>query len=136
MKKIFYSIFVFSAIIFFSCTPENQVNTGTPAPFTLKYEITTSVPIEFIPGTSVITYYNGTGQQERETFTSGTTWTKEVTVTTPNRPFMAFLVGGVTLSTSGTATGKLYVNGREVASQTNLSAALNVVSIGMSYPIN
>ena len=142
MKKIILILLLsFSVFITISsCTPDNPSTPGTPSPFTLKYEITTSVPVAYGPVPSVpnkLTYYNGTGQgEEDQTFTSGTVWTKEITVTTPNRPFVGYLSGAIILTAPGTATGKIYVNGQVVASVTNPSGGNNIVSIGMSYPIN
>lgn len=137
MKKLFCILFVITTSLLFGCTPDSPASSGTSSPFTLKYEITTSVPVTIIGGvTSSFSYTNGTGQsQTDQTFTSGSSWTKELTVTTPNRPFMASLSGAVILSASGTATGKIYVNGVEVASVTNSSSGNNIVTIPMSYPI-
>jgi hypothetical protein len=139
MKKIILILLLsFSVFITISsCTPDNPSTPGTPSPFTLKYEITTSVPVANSP-ISNMTYYNGTGQAEvDQTFTSGTVWTKEITVTTPNRPFVGYLSGAIFLTAPGTATGKIYVNGQAVASVTNpTSAGTNTVTIPMFYPIN
>jgi hypothetical protein len=128
-------LIVFLLISLFSCSTNNPVNTSSSSEFTLKYEIRTSVPVT----SNLITllYTNGTGQyQLDQSFVSGNVWSKEVTVTTPNRPFFAFLNWGSVLSTSGTATGKIYVNGQEVASVTNPTDANNSGFIQMSYPIN
>jgi hypothetical protein len=134
-----YFLLLLTLILFFGCTPSTPSNPSTSGNFTLKYEITTSVPVAYGPAPTVpnkLTYYNGTGQgEEDQTFTSGTVWTKEITVTTPNRPFVGSLVGAIVLTAPGTATGKIYVNGQEVATVTNPSSGNNIVAVGMSYPI-
>ena len=105
--------------------------------FTLKYEIITSSPVvdNGITTLQKIGYYNGTGQAEYDnSFTSGTKWSKTLTVTTQNRPFTALLeavnlsIGGV-----GTVTGNIYVNGSLVATTTN--PINNLVILQMYYII-
>jgi len=139
MKSIFS--FLSAVIITFSmtgCSPDTPANTGTQSPFILKYEITTSVPISPLPpGSNLLYFTNATGQAEFvQNLPSGTIWTKEINVTTSIRPFFARLYGPVQLTTPGTATGKIYVNGQEVASVTNPSSVDNIVVFQMSYSVN
>jgi hypothetical protein len=122
-----------------SCSSNNttggQVNPNTiVSPFTVKYEIITSSPIVVNQSNTSIGYVNGTGQlQFDNSFTSGTTWTKEINVTTPSRPFNIALNSlGSLILTPGTATGKIYINGNQVANVVNPSPAL----IAMTYTVN
>lgn len=120
MKKLLFLFTIVFSLCLTSCSPDNPANTGTSTPFTLRYEIITSSPI-VVPLTGTgITYENGTQQPETDnSFTSGTTWTREVTVTTPNRPFIAMLITGLNLSAPGTIIGRIYVNGTQVANVQN-----------------
>ena len=143
MKNLLISSLII--VITFSitaCTPDSPVNTGTSTPFTLKYEITTSAPIAPSPlfGYIPVSYSNATQQNEiDQSFISGTIWSKEFTVSTPNRPFDAvFTTGGngLTLSSPGTVTSKIYVNGAVVASATNATIGVNnSVTVLMDYLI-
>ena len=132
MNKIIYVVLLISVCFINSCTPNSPTNTGTPTPFTLKYEIITSSPIVSNPTSQEIGYTNGTGQVEFDnSFNSGTTWTKEITVTTPTRPFnIALVSNGTLILTPGTATGNIYINGNQVAHVVNPSPA--VISMGYS----
>jgi len=121
MKKNIKSIILFTTLVILiaSCKKSNSSNTSnsTIGNFTLKYEVITSSPIT---QSSTFQFENATQQNEWDyNFTSGTTWTKEVTVTTPNRPFSAILVGGATIGVLGTVTSNIYVNGNQVAHVTN-----------------
>ena len=148
MKKLFYSAAVITALLMSSCTPDTPVNTGTSSPFTLKYEIITSSPIFAFAGNTypTISYANGTQQNETDnSFTSGTTWTKEVIVTTPNRPFYATCTAitgalpSIVITNPGTVTSNIYINGVQVAhvvNPTTSSSLGNYANVGMSYLVN
>jgi len=118
MKKVI--LFTTLVILITSCKKSNNsinTSTSTNGNFTLKYEVITSSPIT---QNSSFQFENATQQNEWDyNFTSGTTWTKEVTVTTPNRPFSAILVGGATIGVPGTVISNIYVNGNQVAHVTN-----------------
>jgi len=141
MKKTVNLILLLLGSVFLlnSCYSNNtaggQVNPNTVGtPFTLKYEIITSSPIVVNQSNSSIGYLNGTGQlQFDNSFSIGTTWTKEITVTTPNRPLNITLSTlGSLLLTPGTATGNIYINGTQVAHVVNPSPAL----VTLSYTVN
>ena len=149
--KIFFILtllFVISITIF-SCSSNNstggQVNpNNVGSPFTLKYEIITSSTIVAGPGGNfgTIFYENGSNQPEIDnSFTSGTTWTKQVTVTTSNRPFLALLQvsNSIYMSAPGTVIGNIYVNGNRVAHVENptiSSGTINGAIVVISYQIN
>jgi len=84
-------------------------------------------------------YENGTQQPETDnSFVAGNTyWSKEVTVTTPNRPFYAILPAvAIYLSSPGTVTGNIYVNGSQVAHTSNptqTSSGTTFAVCGMQY---
>jgi hypothetical protein len=130
MKSKIKSILVILTLIILTASCSNDSN-STSGNFTLKYEIITSSSIVASPLGSFTTifYTNGTGQGVTDySFVSGTTWTKEVTVTTPNRPFIASLnplsSGGVYLSAPGTVTSNLYVNGVRVSQSVNPTTSI------------
>ena len=144
MKKVLYIIATI-LVGFTSCKKDTTSTTSsTPSPFTLKYEIKSSVPI-VVAGAgnpNLILYTNGTNQSESSIFTSGTNWTKTITVTTNNRPFIALLQlsNNIQLSAPGTLTGNIYLNGSLIANSTNQSInypSLNLYQaiLVMSYPI-
>ena len=138
MKKLFYSAVVITALLVSSCSPDTPVNTGTSSPFTLRYEIITSSPIVSNPASQGIGYTNGTQQTEFDnSFTSGSSWIKEITVTSTNRPFNTALVtgpGSITLSAPGTVTGNIYLNGNQVAHVVNPTTG-NIGNVVMSYSV-
>ena len=129
-------------VTFYSgCTPDSPANTSSTSPFTLKYEITTSAPIapNQALGYVLVSYSNATQQSEiDQSFTSGTIWSKEFTVTTTNRPFEAtFYTQNLALSSPGSVTSKIYVNGNVVASATNpTNGTNNNAVVLMDYLIN
>ncbi len=132
--SIFFSVI---ALAISGCSSNNtaggQVNPNTVGtPFTLKYEIISS---SSITTPTTIQYINGTGQLEQDnSFTSGTTWSKEVTVTTSSRPFYVVLSTGLALNSTSTGTGNIYVNGNRVAHLENPTLqATNTVQIIMNY---
>ncbi len=151
MKPLILLLTLIFGIAFFSCSTNNSAGGGVSpnqvgTPFTLKYEIISSQPILFgvNPGESypIIFYTNSTQQGETDnSFISGTIWSKTITVTTPNRPFNALLQimnPLVYLSSPGTLTGNLYVNGNKVAHLTNSTTQSqlgNWVSLYMDYSI-
>lgn len=149
MKKLLLSsLLLFIVVIFNSCSSNNtaggQVNPNTVGtPFTLKYEIITPSSISTTPpaaGASSIQYTNATGQLEMDvsltSLTSGTTWTKEIVVTTSNRPFPAVMYAQLFLNTSGTAIGNIYVNGRQVSHVEKSSiGTANSASVQMTYSV-
>ena len=143
MKSKINSIFVILTLVILISSCSNDSN-STSGNFTLKYEIITSSQVTADPlgGFTTIAYTNGTGQIITDySFVSGTTWTKEVTVTTPNRPFVASLVpitGGVYLNAPGTVTSNLYVNGVRVAQSinpTNSTGGFNAGNYTLMYNI-
>ena len=156
MKKALF-ILCTTLVGFTSCKKDTTITTNAnslASPFTLKYEIVTSSAIDnnTAYGKPLMVYSNATQQQEIEFLTSSTSWSKTVTVTTPNRPFVATLFTNYTsnylittyfpiiLNASGTITGKIYVNGNLVASVTNPtfltpSSMLNFAGLQMTYPI-
>ena len=109
----------------------------------MKYEIITPSSISTTPpaaGASSIQYTNATGQLEMDvsltSLTSGTTWTKEIVVTTSNRPFPAVMYAQLFLNTSGTAIGNIYVNGRQVSHVEKSSiGTANSASVQMTYSV-
>jgi hypothetical protein len=165
MKKVLY-ILATILVGFTSCTKETTSTTNSnslASPFTLKYEIVTSSAIDTSKagngayGKPLMVYSNGTQQPEIEFLTPTTSWSKTVTVTTTNRPFVAMLhthsdyistaqtgLGyfPIILKAQGTIMGKIYVNGNLVASVTNPTTLINTTGtsnagagIYMSYPI-
>jgi len=163
MKKVLY-ILATILVGFTSCKKDTTSTTNSnslASPFTLKYEIVTSSAIDTSKagtgayGKPLMVYSNGTQQPEIEFLTPTTSWSKTVTVTTPNRPFVALLhtggswsgvvqTGGYLpfyLKAPGTITGKIYVNGNLVASVTNPTTSISsgypevAAGIYMSYPI-
>jgi hypothetical protein len=146
MKKIFSLLVLCIVILLSACSTENPTNPSTTTPFQLKYEIITSAPTStnFPFGPLSVIFINGTSQPENDTIPNGITqWSKEVTVTTTNRPyFVSFGANVVINSPSGTITGKIYQNGRVIATQVNQAnmypnfSNFSLGSIGMSYSIN
>jgi len=145
MNSKIKSIFVILTLVIIASSCSSNSN-STGGNFTLKYEIITSSPVTEAPtgGFCSILYTNGTQQVETgSSFSNGTTWTKEVTVTTPNRPFIAQLqpsgiFPGICLSAPGNVTCNIYVNGSRVAqnvSQTITSGTFSYAIISMNHYI-
>ena len=86
----------------------------------IKYEIL--LPSRFVPqfgGYGLqINYINSTGTMQTETVTpTGTTWTKEFTLNTEQRPLKVSYYGaGSSAAISGKAILNLYINGDQKAS--------------------
>jgi len=86
----------------------------------IKYEIV--VPSRFVPqfgGYGLqINYTNSTGTMQTETVTpTGTTWTKEFTLNTEQRPLkLSYYGAGSSAAISGKAILNLYINGDQKAS--------------------
>jgi len=86
----------------------------------IKYEIV--VPSRFVPqfgGYGLqINYTNSTGTLQTETATpTGTTWTKEFTLNTVQRPLkLSYYGAGSSAAISGKAILNLYINGDQKAS--------------------
>ena len=121
-------------------TAGGQVNpNAVGTPFTLKYEIITSSPAVSNPASQGIGYTNGTQQTEFDnSFTSGSSWIKEINVTSTTRPFNTALVSGpgsITLSAPGTVTGNIYINGNQVAHVVNPTNG-NIGNVVMGYSVN
>ena len=150
MKRTIKSILVILTLVILtaSCKKSSSSNTSnsTNGNFTLKYEVITSSPIVVANaafGTPVFVYENGTQQIEYDySFTSGTVWTKEVTVTTTNRPFQALLQHQpphvICLASPGTVTSNIYVNGNQVShavNPTQTASGVYFAVVGMQYII-
>ena len=148
MKIFFRLVLLFTiSITILSCSSNNstggQINPNSVGtPFTLKYEIIASSPfnppITGLPGNFII-YKNGTGQTEQDNNFSGTTWTKEITVTTTSRPFISSLGTTLYFNVPGTMTGNIYVNGNLVAhvqNPTQGGTSTYFSTISMSYLVN
>jgi hypothetical protein len=121
MKKIFSIILLYTFLS--SCTPDNPTTPPSGA-VTVKYEIILSSPlIPLAPtlATPLINYTNGTAQNESVyDFNYGSSsWTKTVNITA-TRPFPTTLQSAALyISTAGTITANIYVNGVIKATQTN-----------------
>lgn len=128
MKRTIKSILVITSAVLLSVSckkSSSNTSNSTSGNFTLKYEIIATSSIVRLNGAfPSITYENGTQAPETDnSFTSGTTWSKELTVTTPNRPFEAILTTSIGLSSPGTVTANIYVNGTIVSHSTNPTTA-------------
>lgn len=103
-------------VIFNGCSSDS--NNSVSNSDVIKYEITSTSPFQVInSGTSTlpsitVAYTNETGQRQQEQLQiGGTTWTKTVNLTTPQRPIaVAIEANGNTQTNSGSVTLKVYVN--------------------------
>lgn len=103
-------------VIFNGCSSDS--NNSVSNSDVIKYEITSTSPFQVInSGTSTLPsitvgYTNETGQQQQEQLlVGGTTWTKTVNLTTPQRPVVvAMTASGYTQSSNGSVTLKVFVN--------------------------
>lgn len=112
-----------------SCKKNNEgEDSTTNGSIKVKYELTTSLPINSDPtfsGLTSVAYVNSTMNIENVTGLMGKTWTKEFTIEKPKKGnallFQAtlFLVGN-----NGTANGKIYING-VVKSEVNETSGLS-----------
>ena len=142
MKNVFYSLILLTTILLSSCTPDTPVDTSTSSPFTLKYEIISSSQIFSTTSSNQhVIFTNATQQPQIDSIPSGSIlWTKELTVTTSNRPFISLLevpFSALKLNMQGTVTGNIYVNGIKVASVTNpTSTGENWINLVMGHEIN
>ena len=128
MKLFFDLTFLFfTSITIFSCSSNNTAG-GQVSPngsVTVKYEIILSSPLTPISPTSTqpvqILYNNSTAQNEfAYDFNYGTsTWTKTFNLTASRPCFASLESDGLYMSTPGTVTANIYVNGVVKATQTN-----------------
>ena len=108
-------VLVLWAILLGACQKDNLQGV-----LVIKYEIV--VPSRFVPqfgGYGLqINYTNSTGTLQTETATpTGTTWTKEFTLNTEQRPLkLSYYGAGSSAATSGKAILNLYINGDQKAS--------------------
>ena len=99
MKQKSFLVLI-ASVYFLSCTKDSGTDSSTiNAPYTLKYEVKCSSPINTVfqsSYNSVTIYTNGTGQSEMiyNAITSGTTWSKTITVTDNKKPFPVFFSSG------------------------------------------
>ena len=129
---------------FTSCS-KNESTSSTSSNFTIKYEIvcdksivTTLFNQPFLP---TIVYTNGTAQVETaNTFTSGTSWSKTITVTDNRRPFIISLgAENLALISAGNVTSNIYINGVKKATATNPTTSagnLNIGIVNLNYSVN
>ena len=146
MKRTIKSILIITSAVMlsFGCKKSSSSNTSnsTNGNLSLKYEIITSVPVV---NSFNIMYLNGTDQWENSTFSSGGTyWSKDVTITSTTRPFDCVFQGGIgggaspALSTAGTITCNIYLNGVLKAHSVNNSTLIgniNLITPSASYII-
>ena len=108
-------VLVLWAILLGACQKDNLQGV-----LVIKYEIV--VPSRFVPqfgGYGLqINYTNSTGTLQTETATpTGTTWTKEFTLNTEQRPLkLSYYGAGSSAAISGKAILNLYINGDQKAS--------------------
>lgn len=120
------------SIVLSGCSTDSN-NSGSNSDV-IKYEITSTSPFQVInSGTSTLPsitvgYTNETGQLQQEQLQiGGTSWTKTVNLTTPQRPIAVVLqASGYTQSSNGTVTLKVYVNNVLRGTQ-NLSISPNPI---------
>lgn len=98
------------AAFLFGCKKEND---STPNTMTVKYEIVTTGPRTGAAPT--IQYTDGSGKTlEDHTFSSGSTWSKTVTISrTGELHQFALDPGSYEFSSPGTLTTNLYVDGKK-----------------------
>lgn len=119
------------AMFFVSCKKDGGQDSSTiSSPFTVKYEFTSTSPLETIYQNS-LSYTNSSGGLSTSLINSFP-WTLEQTVTTTNRPFPIQLVGTtLALKNPGSVTGNIYINGVKKASvttQTSVLLGFNTIS--------
>jgi hypothetical protein len=150
MKKLLLSsLLLFIVVIFNSCSSNNtaggQVNPNSVgSPFTLKYEyVLTSPALNGPLGSQTFIYTNATGQVETASgLTNGDmTWTKTITVTTGTRPlFIQLGQATVQMSSAGSVTANIYINGTLKASSNNPSVSNSgffySIVPGLIYTVN
>ena len=108
-------VLVLWAILLWACQKDNLQGV-----LVIKYEIV--VPSRFVPqfgGYGLqINYTNSTGTLQTETVTpTGTTWAKEFTLNTEQRPLkLSYYGAGSSAAISGKAILNLYINGDQKAS--------------------
>ncbi len=85
------------------------------SPFTIRYEISSTVNSSIADNIQ----YTNESSGNSILLTVPLPWTKTVTVTTAQRPFVIFLFSGsMSLPAAGKITGKIFINGVEKASVT------------------
>lgn len=134
--KIFKLFFwILSAIVITSC---NRDSYSSNSSITIKYEVISTSsfqPLNLAGETFpslVVHYINELGIIQTDPLKiGGTSWSKEIKLTTPQRPIaVTFSAGGYTKNTSGTVTIKVYING-----QLKGSYNANIYSSYMGYGI-
>jgi hypothetical protein len=114
-KKSLYLAIIFT-ISFLSCKKDSgQDNSTISSPFTVKYEVTADKPL--VNGGSF--QYTNSANGLNVDLNTTLPYTKTVTVTSTNRPYLLLLYGtGIQLNSTGNVTGKIFINGIEKASVT------------------
>lgn len=128
---------MFGLVLLFSCSNNESVNDGNNSntvsgAFTVKYEIIANSIISS-PGSGVIiSYTNGSGQLQTESFSGLMDWNKTINVTSNERPLTMNLSikssgaangGYLTVREIGTLTQSIYINGSLKASNINTSSS-------------
>lgn len=121
MRRLFSVITVVSILISsISCKKDGGTDSSSiSSPFTVKYEFTSTAPFDQVLPKPIIWYFNSSGGS---TQTTGSTlpWVLEQTVTTTNRPFNLQVTGiGIYLTSPGSVTGNIYINGVKKATATS-----------------
>lgn len=126
---------MFGLVLLFSCSNNESVNDGNNSntvsgAFTVNYEIFANSIISS-PGSGVIiSYTNGSGQLQTDSFSGLMDWNKTINVTSNERPLTMNLSikssgakGYLTVREIGTLTQSIYINGSLKASNINTSSS-------------
>lgn len=118
MKTLSYSLLFLLFVSLHSCSKKGDEGASVKSPFTLKYELVGSSVLSATPNLPALFYTNSTGQGETVlVITAAKTWSKTLTVTSTQRPFMVnFEPLAIVSEGPGSVTANIYVNGKVVAS--------------------
>jgi len=131
MRPLFSVIIVMSILISsISCKKDGGTDSSSiSSPFTVKYEVTANKPITNSGGFQ----YTNSAMGQVVDFNPTLPYTRTVTVTSTNRPYLLLLYGtGVQMSSAGNVTGKIFINGAEKTSVTIPVTDINQSGIFLS----
>lgn len=115
------------ALFTLSACKKDEASNPNAGKTIIKYEVLSSADFSQTPYSLQITYVNGTGQTvlAEEVKTSGKSWSKEVEVTTSQRPIPVFFACAGYTMISPTGTVNVYINGtlRGSSNFTNVTQA-------------
>jgi hypothetical protein len=129
--------FLLSSVLI-SCKKNDSGSDTVKSPFTVRYEITATKPLDPQPFGTGVMWTNPSGAYTTSFITS-LPWKKDETVTNSGRPFLLILNADALMLTSpGQVVGNIYINGvkkETVTVNTTNIVGFNTAVLNMQYAV-